>query len=235
MNRHFVANEWIESQWEEARLLATSSKRKSALLILDEVQKIPHWTETVKYLWDEDTRKKTVIKTVLLSSAPLLIGYGLTESLAGRFEILHMPHWSFSEMRETFGWDLNQYLFYGAYPGAAPLIEQPLRWSRYIIDSLIETTVARDVLLLSRVDKPALLRRLFELGLCLFRTNTFLHKNDRSTSGCRKHNHTCPLPRPAFRRRRTNRITQIRGRHSAAPSIKSQVSSLQHRVDNRAI
>ena len=157
-------NEWIESQWKEARLLADSSKRKGALLILDEVQKVPHWAEMVKYLWDEDTRKKTLVKTVLLGSAPLLIGHGLTESLAGRFEILHMPHWSFSEMREAFGWDLNQYLFYGAYPGAAPLIEQPLRWSRYIIDSLIETTVARDVLLLTRVDKPALLRRLFELG-----------------------------------------------------------------------
>lgn len=157
-------NGWLESQWEEARLLADSSKRKGALLILDEVQKIPHWAETVKYLWDEDTRKKILVKTVLLGSAPLLIGHGLTESLAGRFETLHMPHWSFSEMQEAFGWDLNQYLFYGAYPGAAPLIEQPLRWSRYIIDSLIETTVARDVLLLSRVDKPALLRRLFELG-----------------------------------------------------------------------
>ena len=155
---------WIESQWEEARLLADSAKRKGALLVLDEVHKVPHWAETVKHLWDEDTRKKNLVKTVLLSSAPLLIGRGLTESLAGRFEILHMPHWSFPEMRTAFGWDLQQYLFYGAYPGAAPLIKQPFRWSRYILDSLIETTVARDVLLLSRVDKPALLRRLFELG-----------------------------------------------------------------------
>ena len=155
---------WIESQWEEARLLADSAKRKGALLVLDEVHKVPHWAGTVKHLWDEDTRKKTLVKTVLLGSAPLLIGRGLTESLAGRFEILHMPHWSFPEMRTAFGWDLQQYLFYGAYPGAAPLIKQPFRWSRYIIDSLIETTVARDVLLLSRVDKPALLRRLFELG-----------------------------------------------------------------------
>ena len=155
---------WIESQWEEARLLADSAKRKGALLVLDEVHKVPHWAETVKHLWDEDTRKKTLVKTVLLGSAPLLIGRGLTESLAGRFEILHMPHWSFPEMRTAFGWDLQQYLFYGAYPGAAPLIKQPFRWSRYIIDALIETTVARDVLLLSRVDKPALLRRLFELG-----------------------------------------------------------------------
>ena len=155
---------WIESQWEEARLLADSSKRKGALLVLDEVHKVPHWAETVKYLWDEDTRKKTLVKTVLLGSAPLLIGRGLTESLAGRFETLHMPHWSFPEMRTAFGWGLQQYVFYGAYPGAAPLIKQPFRWSRYIIDALIETTVARDVLLLSRVDKPALLRRLFELG-----------------------------------------------------------------------
>ena len=155
---------WVESQWEEARLLADSTKRKGALLVLDEVHKVPHWAETVKHLWDEDTRKKILVKTVLLGSAPLLIGRGLTESLAGRFEILHMPHWSFPEMRTAFGWNLQQYLFYGAYPGAAPLIKQPFRWSRYIIDSLIETTVARDVLLLSRVDKPALLRRLFELG-----------------------------------------------------------------------
>ena len=155
---------WIESQWEEARLLADNSKRKGALLVLDEVHKVPHWAETVKHLWDEDTRKKTLVKTVLLGSAPLLIGRGLTESLAGRFETLPIPHWSFPEMQTAFGWDLKQYLFYGAYPGAAPLIKQPFRWSRYLMDALVETTVARDVLLLSRVDKPALLRRLFELG-----------------------------------------------------------------------
>ena len=155
---------WIESQWEEARLLADSSKRKGALLVLDEVHKVPHWAETVKHLWDEDTRKKTLVKTVLLGSAPLLIGRGLTESLAGRFETLPIPHWSFPEMQTAFGWNIKQYLFYGAYPGAAPLIKQPFRWSRYIMDALVETTVARDVLLLSRVDKPALLRRLFELG-----------------------------------------------------------------------
>lgn len=155
---------WIASQWEEARLLADRAKRKGALLVLDEVHKVPHWAETVKHLWDEDTRKKTLVKTVLLGSAPLLIGRGLTESLAGRFETLPIPHWSFPEMQTAFGWDLKQYVFYGAYPGAAPLIKQPFRWSRYIMDALVETTVARDVLLLSRVDKPALLRRLFELG-----------------------------------------------------------------------
>ncbi len=155
---------WITSQWEEARSLAGRSKRKSALLILDEVQKIPQWSSTVKALWDEDTRRERPVKVVLLGSAPLLMGFGLTESLAGRFETLRLPHWSFPEMQAAFGWNLKQYLFYGAYPGTAPVIKNPARWSRYIKDSLIETTISRDVLLLSRVNKPALLRQLFEMG-----------------------------------------------------------------------
>ncbi len=156
--------EWIEVQWEAARLLADEAGKKGALLVLDEVQKVPRWSEVIKRLWDADTRRRRPLKVVLLGSAPLLIQRGLTESLAGRFEVLHLPHWSYSEMRQAFGWTLDRYLFYGAYPGAAPLARQPKRWSRYIRDSLIETTIARDVLLLSRVDKPVLLRRLFELG-----------------------------------------------------------------------
>ena len=153
---------WIEVQWETARELATSRKR--AVLVLDEVQKIPGWSESVKRLRDQDTRKRVDLRVVLLGSAPLLIQRGLTESLAGRFEILHLPHWSFPEMEEAFGWSLEQFLFYGSYPGAAPLVGDPARWARYVRDSLIETTISRDVLLLTRVDKPALLRRLFELG-----------------------------------------------------------------------
>lgn len=156
--------EWISAQWQIARAAARKSGREGALLVLDEVQKIPAWTETVKRLWDEDTQNQTALKVVLPGSAPLLIGRGLSESLAGRFEMLHLPHWSFSEMREAFDWDLNQFLFYGAYPGAAPLVKQPRRWSDYIKDSIMETTVSRDVLLLSRIDKPALLRRLMQIG-----------------------------------------------------------------------
>ena len=156
--------EWITQQWQGARLLADRAGPEGTLLILDEIQKAPNWAEAVKRLWDEDTRSGRRLKVVLSGSAQLLIGRGLTESLAGRFELLHLPHWSLPEMRAAFGWTLDQYLFYGAYPGAAPLTRQPARWSRYIRDSLIETTIARDVLLLSRVDKPALLRRLFELG-----------------------------------------------------------------------
>lgn len=156
--------QWIEQQWEAARLLARGAGKRGALLVLDEVQKAPGWSESVKHFWDADTRAGLPLKVVLLGSAPLLVQTGLTESLAGRFEILHLPHWSFPEIREAFGWTVNQYLFYGGYPGAAPLVAEPERWARYIRDSLIETTIARDVLLLSRVDKPALLRRLFELG-----------------------------------------------------------------------
>lgn len=153
--------EWIGQQWEAARL---SFGRRSGVLVLDEVQKATNWPESVKRLWDEDTLNRRPLKVVLLGSAPLLIQRGLSESLAGRFEALHLPHWSLTEMRAAFGFSLEQYLFYGGYPGAAPLIKDPDRWARYIRDALIETTLARDVLLLTRVDKPALLRRLFELG-----------------------------------------------------------------------
>ena len=160
---------WIVQQWEAARLLASRANDDGggALLVLDEIHKIDGWSEPVKGLWDADTRNEVPLKVVLLASSPLLIQRGLTESLAGRFEILRLPHWGFTEMRDAFGWSLDQYLFFGAYPGAAPLRPDPDRWARYILDALVEPTIARDVLLLTRVDKPALLRRLFELG-CLY-------------------------------------------------------------------
>src|SRR5712691_7555501 len=152
---------WIAQQWEAAR---SAARRDAAILVLDEVQKAVGWSESVKRLWDEDTRARRRLKVVLLGSAPLLVQHGLSESLAGRFETLPLPHWSLAEMRSAFGWSVDQYVFHGGYPGAAPLIRNNSRWARYILDSLVETTISRDVLLLSRVDKPALLRRLFQLG-----------------------------------------------------------------------
>lgn len=154
---------WIAQNWDLARLRAAGN-RQGALLILDEIQKIPNWSDAVKRLWDEDSVRRERLKVILLGSAPLLIQRGLSESLAGRFEVLRLPHWSYAEMREAFGWNVEQYLFYGGYPGAVPLIREPKRWANYIVDSLIETTLSRDVLLLTRVDKPALLRRLFQLA-----------------------------------------------------------------------
>jgi predicted AAA+ superfamily ATPase len=153
--------DWVAAQWEAAR---RSVGETGAILALDEVQKAVGWAESVKRLWDEDSRARRDLKVVLLGSAPLLVQQGLTESLAGRFEVVHLPHWSFSEMRAAFGFSLEKYVVFGGYPGAAPLAGEPERWRRYILDALVETTIARDVLLLTRVDKPALLRRLFELG-----------------------------------------------------------------------
>ncbi|MGH2453877.1 MAG: ATP-binding protein [bacterium] len=155
---------WIRAQWEIGRVRTRESGKAGALLVLDEVQKIPHWSEIVKRLWDEDTRRRMPLRVMLLGSSPLLVKRGLTESLAGRFEIIRVTHWSLAEMRKAFGWTLDQYLYYGGYPGAAPLIDEEERWRRYVLDALVETTLSRDVLLLTRVDKPALLRQLFRLG-----------------------------------------------------------------------
>lgn len=153
---------WIAAEWESARALA--AREGAALLILDEVQKVTNWSEAVKRLWDEDTRAGSEVRVLVLGSAALLVQRGLTESLAGRFEIVRVGHWSFREMAEAFGWSLEQFLRFGGYPGAVPYIEDPERWATFIRDSLIETTISRDVLLLTRVDKPALLRQLFRLA-----------------------------------------------------------------------
>src|SRR5204863_3230040 len=131
--------DWIAQQWEAARLTAGPA---GAILVLDEVQKAVNWSESVKRLWDEDTRARRPLKVVLLGSAPLLVQRGLTESLAGRFEVLHLPHWSLAEMRDAFDFSLDQYLYFGGYPGAAPLSREPDRWRRYILDALVETTIA---------------------------------------------------------------------------------------------
>jgi predicted AAA+ superfamily ATPase len=155
---------WLETAWDMGRRKALEDQSSGSLLVLDEIQKISSWSDLVKRFWDEDTRTGTRLKVVLLGSAPLLIEHGLTDSLAGRFEIVRVPHWSFAEMREAFAWDLDRYIYFGGYPGAAPLIGDASRWAAYILDSLIETTIARDILSLARVDKPALLRQLFRLS-----------------------------------------------------------------------
>ena len=153
---------WLEQQWDIGRLRARQDG--GALLVLDEIQKVPLWSGVVKRLWEEDSRTVTDLKVILLGSSQLLLAQGLTESLAGRFEVMPVRHWSFREMQEAFDLSLEQFLFFGGYPGAAPLIDDRQRWGRYIVDSLIESTISRDILMMTRVDKPALLRRLFKLG-----------------------------------------------------------------------
>ncbi len=158
-------NSWMEQQWEVARFKTRKDSGNSdALLVLDEIQKLPNWSETVKRLWDEDNFNDIQLKVILLGSSPLLIKSGLTESLAGRFELVPVTHWSYSEMKTAFGWDLEKYVYFGGYPGAVTLLDDIDRWMHYIKESLIETSISRDILLMTRVDKPALLRRLFELA-----------------------------------------------------------------------
>jgi uncharacterized protein len=161
-NPGLVGASWLNIQWETARALAKQAG--SCVLVLDEVQKLPNWTEEIKRLWDEDTRLETDVRTVILGSAPLLISRGLTESMAGRFEITRIGHWLFVEMQEAFGFTLDQFIYFGGYPGAASLINDESRWASYVRDALIETTISKDVLLLTPVQKPALLRRVFDLA-----------------------------------------------------------------------
>ncbi len=158
--------EWIVSQWAAARL-ETARNNSDGLLALDEIQKIPDWADTVRRLWDEDSATGLGLRVLLLGSVPPIILQGLDEHLAGRYEVLHLRHWSYPEMRDAFGWNIDQYVFYGGYPGAAGLATDSGSWFRYVRDSLIDTTISRDVLLLSRVYKPSLLRRQFQLA-CRF-------------------------------------------------------------------
>jgi predicted AAA+ superfamily ATPase len=158
---------WLEQQWQTARLYWKASGASDFILAIDEIQKINNWSEVVKKLWDEDTRTGQAIKVILLGSSRLLLQQGLTESLAGRFETTYLGHWSLAEMEEAFGATAEQYVWFGGYPGPATLMGDEDRWKKYVNDALIETSISKDILMLTRVDKPALLRKLFELG-CLY-------------------------------------------------------------------
>ncbi len=155
---------WLRDVWLSARADARSALNVGAVLVLDEIQKVPGWAGIVKALWDADTAAAIPLQVVLLGSAPLLVGHGLTESLTGRFEMMRFAHWSFDEMRVAFGVTLDEYVLFGGYPGADGLRATPERWAAYIRDAMIEPTIARDVLTMTRVDKPALFRQLFDLS-----------------------------------------------------------------------
>lgn len=155
--------EWIETQWRVARSKAGPGMPR-VLLVLDEIQKVPGWSEVVKRLWDDETRSNGALRVLLLGSSALLVQRGLTESLAGRFFLHRCPHWSWPECRQAFGWDLERWLYFGGYPGAAAFAGDEPAWKRYVTDSLIETVLARDVFQMQNVTKPALLRHLFALA-----------------------------------------------------------------------
>ena len=156
-------SDWLVRTWNQARVRATRSKN-GFVLVLDEIQKIPKWSDTVKGLWDTDRARGCPLHVILLGSAPLLMQSGLSESLAGRFEPVQVTHWSFPEMSQAFDFDLQQYIYFGGYPGCAGFIDDQERWRNYILEALIKSNIERDVLAMTRVDKPALLKRFFDLG-----------------------------------------------------------------------
>lgn len=157
-------NDWIRRVWESARTTMTLRGEAEHLLVIDEIQKIDNWSEVVKREWDEDTRKGRNLKVVLLGSSRLLLKKGLTESLAGRFELIRLGHWSYQEMHDAFGVTLEEYIYFGGYPGAVHLINDEKRWRKYIKDSLVTPAIEKDVLMTSNIYKPALMKQLFELG-----------------------------------------------------------------------
>ncbi|MEI7501395.1 MAG: ATP-binding protein [Bacteroidota bacterium] len=155
---------WIREQWDLARIRQRQNPSTGFLLILDEIQKVDNWSETVKSEWDADSLNGTPVKVLLSGSSRLILQQGLSESLTGRFEMIYAGHWSLNEMQMAFGIDLNHFICFGGYPGSAGIMNQEARWKQYISDSIIETSISKDILMLTRVEKPALLRRLFEFG-----------------------------------------------------------------------
>lgn len=155
---------WISQQWENARIRQQQQTDKPFLLVIDEVQKIDNWSEQIKAEWDRDTAEERDVRVVLLGSSRLMLQQGLTESLAGRFEATYLGHWSYKEMKDAFGLTAEEFIWFGGYPGAIALKDDEDRWKNYIRDSLLETSISKDILMLTRVDKPALMKRLFELG-----------------------------------------------------------------------
>jgi predicted AAA+ superfamily ATPase len=157
-------SDWISRTWQAVRNAMLLSQSKEALLVIDEIQKIENWSEIVKREWDLDTRNKLNLKVVLLGSSRLMLRKGLTESLAGRFEIIRMGHWSYKEMHEAFGTTIDEWIYYGGYPGAQRYTTNFTRWRNYIKDSLVAPSIEKDVIMTANIYKPALMKQLFELG-----------------------------------------------------------------------
>ena len=158
---------WISEMWATARARMKAANAQEFLLVIDEVHKLDNWSEAVKKEWDDDVRNDINMKVVILGSSRLLLKDGLTESLAGRYELIRMPHWSYNEMREAFAMDLDQYIYFGGYPGGAKYINDERRWRRYIKDSIIAPAIERDILTTKTIYKPILMRQLFDLG-CMY-------------------------------------------------------------------
>jgi hypothetical protein len=155
---------WISEKWHEARMKMEIMQENEHILIIDEIQKIKNWSETVKKEWDKDTREKRNLKVILLGSSKLLIQKGLEESLAGRFETIRMGYWEWHEMRDAFGVDINEFIYFGGFPGLAPYINDEQRWQRMMEDSIVSPILSKDILEIEEIRNPALFRQVFDIS-----------------------------------------------------------------------
>lgn len=157
-------SDWIRRVWESARAQMDTRRQTEAVLVIDEIQKIKNWSGIVKREWDADIRNRRQLKLFLLGSSRLMLRKGLTESLAGRFELMRLGHWTWQEMADAFGWTLDEWIYYGGFPGTASLIKDMRRWKKYVRESLVAPAIEKDVIMTSNIYKPALMKQLFELG-----------------------------------------------------------------------
>ena len=155
---------WIPNKWQQVRMRMDIHSEQEHILIIDEVQKIRGWSEQVKKEWDEDSRSHRNLKVILLGSSRLLLQKGLEESLEGRFETIKMGYWDWQEMHEAFGFSMDEYVYFGGFPGLAPDIQDEDRWRKLMEDSIISPILTRDILEIEEIRNPALLRQVFELA-----------------------------------------------------------------------
>ena len=171
--------------WHMARSLAARSPR-GAVLVLDDIQAIADWTATAKGLWDRDRFEESRLRVVLISPMPALKQPGQTEGMTGRFQVMNIPHWSFSEMAEAFGFGVREYVYFGGHPETAKFIDaheysrkdpgrQPVAvleevrareraWHAYVHSSIVGCSVRGDTVAMHYVEKPALMAQLFLFG-----------------------------------------------------------------------
>ena len=147
-----IAEWWTEAEHSPERILA-----------IDEVQKITNWAPALKAAWDRGAD----IKVVVAGSSALFVEKGLTETLAGRFELIRAEHWNYQEAQSVFGQSVAEFIEFGCYPGAVPLLADISRWGAYVRDAIVEPALGRDLLQLHPVASPALLRQVFGAAVAL--------------------------------------------------------------------
>lgn len=155
--------------WERCWTQAEDrAKRRAAILLLDEVHFLSNWAGRLKGSWDRVRRRRIPLHVVVTGSSAIQVATGSRESLAGRFERLHLSHWSAASLAAAFHLAPPQAALnlvrFGSYPGAVALQRDQARWRDYVRDAILEPAVGRDMLALGSVRRPALLRQVFAIA-----------------------------------------------------------------------